>query len=258
MREPDFVRIQNLIELKRKRHWRSRTGIPERYTYNGFLTCGECGERLYTHTSKYEFYICKTRHTRERKKRALLNLQPCTNKYMLRDKLEPRIDSLIGEKLQDSTFLAQVLRDYQERLASSSALESPGVDRAEVMRKLDDLRAKKGRVLDAFFEGVIDRARRDVELQDVDREIGSYDMLLGTSSAGSQPHPLPSLETMLRVTEPLADWGFLARDDRRALLRQFCPDISIYQYKVKSLTLNLGSATQSSSRYTGSRSKMAP
>ena len=88
---------------------------------------------------------------------------------MLRDKLEPRIDSLIGEKLQDSTFLVQVLRDYQERLASSSALESPGVDRAEVMRKLDDLRAKKGRVLDAFFEGVIDRTRRDEALRDVDK-----------------------------------------------------------------------------------------
>src|SRR6202008_605733 len=52
VREEDFARVQHLIELKRQKHWRGRTGTPERYTYNGFLTCGECGESLYTHTSK--------------------------------------------------------------------------------------------------------------------------------------------------------------------------------------------------------------
>ena len=87
VRQEDFARAQLLIEMKRRKHWRDRTGIPERYTYSGFLTCGECGEPLYTHTSKYEFYICKTRHTRERRRRALLKLEPCSNKYMLRHKL---------------------------------------------------------------------------------------------------------------------------------------------------------------------------
>ena len=258
VREEDFARVQHLIELKSQKHWRGRTGMPERYTYNGFLTCGECGERLYTHTAKSEFYICKTRHTRERRKRALLNLEPCGNKYMLRHKLEPRIDSLIGERLQDSGFLAKVLRDYGERLASSSKRESPGVDQAAVVRKLDNLRAKKGRVLDAYFEGVIDRAQRDETLQDVDREIGSYNFLLGTSSVSLQPQSLPSLDAMMRVIEPLADWEFLSRDDRRTLLRQLCPNITVYQYTVKSLTLNLGAVTQPSSRYTGSHSRMAP
>jgi hypothetical protein len=108
------------------------------------------------------------------------------------------------------------------------------VDRAAVMRKLDDLQSKKGRILDAFFEGVIDRTRRDEALRDVENEIGSYNLLLGTSSA--QPKLLPSLDSMLRMIEPLADWEFLARQERRALLRELCPDISVYQYKVNSLT----------------------
>jgi hypothetical protein len=124
------------------------------------------------------------------------------------------------------------------------------------MRKLDDLQLKKGRVLDAFFEGVIDRTRRDEALRDVDNEIGSYNLLLGTSSA--QPQLLPSLDSMLRVIEPLADWEFLTRQERRILLKQLCPDISVYQYKVNSLTLNVGVAPQSAGRYTGSHSTASP
>jgi hypothetical protein len=89
-----------------------------------------------------------------------------------------------------------------------------------------------------------------------DNEIGSYNLLLGTSSA--QPQLLPSLDSMLRVIEPLADWEFLARQERRILLKQPCADISVYQYKVNSLTLNVGVAPQSAGRYTGSHSTASP
>jgi len=175
---------------------------------------------------------------------------------MLRRKLEPKTDSLIGEKLQDSNFLAKILRDYEDRLVTASQRESPSIDQPAVMRKLDDLREKRDRVLDAYFEGVIDRAQRDQKLQNTDREINSYTALLSTPPP--QPPPVPSLDAMLRVIEPLADWEFLARDDRRALLRQLCPEISIYQYRVKSLTLKVGTGTQSPGGYTVSHSRMAP
>jgi hypothetical protein len=257
VREEDFLRAQQFIEVKRQKHWRGRTGVPERYTYNGFLTCGECGERLYTHTSKRDFYVCKTRHTRERRKRALLKLEPCTNKHMLRDKLEPEIDAMVGEKLQDSVFLERILREYNDRSTRPYFVESAEIDRAEVARKLNDLRNKKGRILDTFFEGVIDRVQRDEALKTVEREMGSYNLLLGTSEP-SEPRPVPSLDRLLKTIEPFADWEFLARDDRRALLRQLCPSISVYRYAVKSLTLNIGSAGRPHDRHTGSHSRTAP
>jgi DNA invertase Pin-like site-specific DNA recombinase len=256
--QEDFLRAQQLIEIKRQKHWRGRTGVPERYTYHGFLTCGECGERLYTHTSKREFYVCKTRHTRERRKRALLKLEPCTNNHMLRDKLEPKIDAMVGEKLQDSVFLARVLREYNDRLTSPSFVESAEVDRAEVSRKLNDLRDKKDRILDTFFEGMIDRVKRDVALATVEHEMESYNLLLGTPQR-PEPRPVPSIDCLLKTIEPFADWEFLSRDDRRALLRQLCPSISVYRYTVKSLTLNIiGPAGQLEDRYTGSHPRMAP
>jgi hypothetical protein len=36
------------MDLKPSRHWRSRDHIEHRFTYNGFLTCSECGEVLHT------------------------------------------------------------------------------------------------------------------------------------------------------------------------------------------------------------------
>ncbi|MGA8678398.1 MAG: recombinase family protein [Candidatus Acidiferrales bacterium] len=256
--EEDFARVQHLIQLKSQKHWRGRIGVPERYTYNGFLTCGECREPLYTHTSKREFYICKTRHTRVRRKRELQHLRPCTNKYMLRDKLEPRINTLIGERLQDSRFLERILQDYQERMTASSSVATAGIDSATVLQKLDALRDKKSRIVDAFLEGVIDRIRRDEALRDVEREMCSYDQLLGLSPTPSTIQSIPNLDSVVRVIEPLADWEFLGRDHKRALLRQLCPEISVYQYKVKSLTLNLGAIPpKPQGRYMDGRSKKA-
>jgi hypothetical protein len=162
---------------------------------------------------------------------------------MLRGKLETKLNLLIGEKLQDSAFLERILQDYHEALARSSSLETRGVDHATVVQKLETLRDKESRILEAFFEGVIDRTRRDAALRTVEREICSYKELLSLSTKQPQSQSVPDLEALLRVIEPLADWEFLSRDHRRALLQQFCPEISVYRYDVRSLFLNLGAAT---------------
>src|ERR1700722_1987721 len=55
--EADFDRVQQIIGLKKQKHWRSYSEAPNRYTYNGFLMCGDCSSLLYTHTAKNEFYV---------------------------------------------------------------------------------------------------------------------------------------------------------------------------------------------------------
>jgi len=89
-----------------------------------------------------------------------------------------------------------------------------------------------------------------------DREIRPYIVPLSTTSAVPQ-QPVPSLDATLRVIEPLAEWEFLPRDNRRTLLRQLCRVISVYQYEVKSVTLSLGAFEQPSGCYTGSHLRMA-
>jgi hypothetical protein len=105
-----------VIGLKKEKHWRSYAVAPNRSTYNGFLTCGDCASLLYTHTAKDEFYVCKSRNTREARLRAGRGLVPCSNSYMLRKKLEPKIDFLLGEKLREPEFLSRVVDEFNARI----------------------------------------------------------------------------------------------------------------------------------------------
>jgi len=235
----NFKRVQEMIELRRKKHWRSRPISPTHYTYNGFLICGDCRAPLYTHTSKREFYICKTRHTRERRKRAELGLEPCSNKYMLREKLEKKINFLLGEKLLDASFVLGLVDAYNEKISQESA-QNARIDLNGVERKISALKAKRDRILEAFYESLIDRPQRDEALNGVEREMAVYQGLAETSTLQNTQHlPVADLDAVQTIVGPFADWEFLTRDQRRSMLRHLCPEISVYKYAVRSLTLNL-------------------
>jgi DNA invertase Pin-like site-specific DNA recombinase len=246
--EEDFDTVRRFIELKRQKHWRSRADTPRRYIYNGFLTCGDCDSLLYTHTSKSEFYHCKSVHPRERKKRALVGQEPCGNRYMLRRKLEPKLDILLGEKLRDSDFLHRLADDYTESQTASRVRSA--VDEDVVVTKLASLEQKRQRVLEAFFEGIITKEERDRRIADIERDVSTYRPMVTESGSRQQPPLLSEIESVL---EPFADWEFLERDDKRALLAMICPEICVFRYSIKSLVLNLGA--RAGGGYEGNRSK---
>jgi Recombinase len=211
--EEEFFKVQEVIELKRRRHWRSRESTPHRYTYNGFLTCGACNCLLYTHTSKDEFYQCKSAHPRERRKRELVGLERCDNHYMLRKKLEPKLDILVGEKLRDPEFLQRVVEDYNEIQKAKSAPVAKN-ERA-LAAKLGALTEKRQRVLEAFFEGVVTKEERDRKIAKIDRERNTFQCLLIESVPQTGQR---STDEIQRALEPLAEWEFLEREDKRSLL----------------------------------------
>jgi hypothetical protein len=197
-----------------------------------------------------EFYQCKSRHPRERKRRELVGMEPCGNRYMLRKKLEPKIDYLLGEKLREPSFLERVLDYYNDM---HSAAPAPlDAERTTLGAKLAALRDRKNRIIEAFFEGVIDKNQRDSRLSEVNREIESYEQLL--IDTVNPPLPLVA-EDLSKCLEPFAEWEYLSRDDKRALLALICPPISVSRYTVKSIELNLGWLASSGDE--GSRLKMA-
>jgi site-specific DNA recombinase len=247
--EEEFARVQQVIELKRQKHWRVRKSAPHRYTYNGFLTCGDCSSLLYTHTALQEFYQCKSRHPRERRRRELVKMESCGNRYMLRKKLEPKIDYLLGERLREPGFLERVLKSYNEMHSAPSA--PLNAERAGLGAKLAALKDRKNRILETFFEGVIDKSQRDSRLSEVNREAESYEQLL--IDAVNPGLPLVA-EDLSKCLEPFAEWEYLNRDDKRALLASICPQISVSRYKIKSIELNLGWLASSGDE--GSRLKM--
>jgi DNA invertase Pin-like site-specific DNA recombinase len=251
--EEDFARVQEMVELKRLKHWRACAETPSRYTYNGFLTCGECSSLIYTHASKHDFYMCKSRHPRERRKRAERGLEPCTNRYMLRSKLEGKLDHLLGQKLTERDFLLRVVEEYNEQLQGSQLAST--VDERAVGAKLSALGEKKQRVLETFFEGMIDKEERDRRVTEIDRDISAYQQLMMESTSAPAQPPALDEESVLAAIEPFTEWEFLEREDRRSLLAVLCPEISVYRYTVKGLTLNLalgqGSGDEGSHRKMG-------
>lgn len=233
--ESDFNRVQQMIELKKQKHWRSYADAPNKYTYNGFLTCGDCTSLLYTHSAKDEFYVCKSRNTREARLRATRGLMPCSNPYMLRKKLEPKIDFLLGEKLQEPDFLSRIVDEYNER--AQKAAKSNGAERAVIDKKLAALEAKKQRILEAFFDGAITKPERDSRIAHVNAEVSVFQKtLLEAMPAVSDVRSEDEIE---QVLEPFAEWEFLEREDKRALLAGLCPEIQIERYTVKSLMIKL-------------------
>jgi DNA invertase Pin-like site-specific DNA recombinase len=254
--ETEFAQVQEMIELRRAKHWRSTSGIPGRYTYNGFLKCGDCGAPLYTHTSQREFYLCKTRHSRERRQRAQLNLEPCSNKYMLRDKLETKINSLLSEKLLEAQFLRALIEAHNNRILLAPSNKDQ-VDLGTVHQRISALQEKKNRILEAFYEGITGRKERDEALASVEREIATYQGIAQSSALQRPKLPVANLDSALQILEPFADWDFLQREERRSLLRHLCPEISVFRYTVKSVTLNLkGFFAQSSDRNNSGHSRM--
>ena len=227
--------MQQIIGLKKEKHWRSFAEAPNRYTYNGFLTCGDCASPLYTHTAKDEFYICKSRNTREARLRAVRGLVPCSNPYMLRKKLEPKIDFLLGEKLREPEFLSRVVEGFNAGIQNS--VSAAATERTVINQKLANLEAKRRRILEAFFDGTIDKPERDSRIANIDSELAAFrQILLDSTPVVPEARTEADFEELL---EPFAEWEFLERDDKRTLLASLCPEIRVERYVVKSLILNL-------------------
>jgi site-specific DNA recombinase len=247
----DFERVQQIIELKRLKHWRSHEDKPARYTYNGFLTCGDCNSLVYTFSSKYDFYVCKSANTRERRKRAAIGLSKCDNCYMLRTKLEPKLDFLISDKLREPDFLEQVVESYNESIEKTGLYS--GHDQHVLTVKINELQEKRRRVLDSFFDGLISKEECSSRIDRIDRDVSAFQRLLAESP---QKQPPRSTDQIRAALEPLAEWEFLEREDKRALLSIWCPEISVFRYKIKTVSLNLAAVKADCDEV--SRSKKAP
>ncbi len=229
--EEDFQRVQQVLELKRQRHWRAGADYKHRFTYNGLLTCGGCGNSMYTHVRKpHDWYVCKSRTTAERLTRERQGLEPCSNPYMRRERLEASIDRLFSECLSERDFLERVVAEYAARSRPSRGHS----ETLRLKRELERLEKKRQRVLEGYFENIIDREERDHRLADIGRDASLYRELM------LRNHPLPlelTAENLAEAFAPFHEWEFLSRSDKRRLLQAAVPEIHVQQYRVTGISL---------------------
>ena len=218
--QAEFENVQQIMDLKQKKHWRSLTGYEHRFTYNGFLTCSTCGEVVHTALARHDYYACKGRRTDH----------TCQSKYMGRDRLEGVLDSLFANRLSNPSFLEHCVNELQQR----STQKDSGVEIQRLTSEISVLRRKRERVIDGFIEGVIENRERDNRLTTIDNSIRVAQDAL-TREAVDTP-----LDTgkLIEAFAPLAEWEYWTRDQKRQVLSTLVPDIRVADYKVESLGLN--------------------
>lgn len=212
--ESDFARVQELIQAKKLGHWRLKEGFERRFTYHGFISC-ECQSRVYTKYRRDDYYVCKA---------------GCGAKYMRRDRLEPRLDRLFTTELTSIEFLEQVY--------ASTRKNQPQVNVEALSRQLEALTSKRLRILDTYFEGVINGTERDLRLAAVEREKQTVSRLLDQRADNVSIQPA----TLAEMFSPFVEFDLLNRNQKRRLLTVLTPNITAMDYRVSGISfVSMGS-----------------
>ncbi len=200
----DFNRVQQIMDLKKKRHWRTRSDYEHRFTYNNFLVCGECGSVIYTHFRGRDYYICSGR-----KKRG------CGTRYLRKEVIELQLDELFSTKLTDPPFLEEIAAEWR-RLAVDAG-SSRSKDRLQT--QMVQLGSKRERVIDLFVEGIITADDRNQKLATIE-----HDLHLCTEELGRiTPNPGCSVQQLASFFEPFFDFQNLSREQKRIMLGAIVP-----------------------------------
>lgn len=208
--ETDFDQTQQILDTKKLKAWRHREGFQHRFTYNGFLMC-VCGSKIYTAIRRGDYYQCRDR---------------CGARYMRRDRLDPYLDSVIAKKLSSRAFL-------QERL-SGMQQTTTRVDRDRLKVQMRNLSAKRQRVLDSYFEGVINATERDMRLASVQNDLRLTDELLRRETASTS-----DAERLAKVFRSFRAFDELQREPKRRLLNTITPEIEVKDYWVKGMSFGI-------------------
>ena len=107
-------------------------------------------------------------------------------------------------------------------------------DATAVQRQIENLTAKRSRILEAFFDGTIDRRQRDEQLGRVDAELKAYKSMVAPSPAAG---PFVSTSELADLFSAFAEMPFLQRDDKRLLLRGLGVQVSVIGYKICTLAM---------------------
>lgn len=218
--DADFQTVQRIMDLKQKKHWRSRSDYKHRFTYNGFLTCSSCAEPVHTALARRDYYACKGRRI----------THACNTKYMGREKLEAILDSLLSQRLTAPAFLERCVRELERR--SQSDESDMRIER--LTSETVALRHKRDRIIESFLDGVLSREERDQRLAKIDQDIQAVERML----VHVRPTVSPDLNALTEALIPLAEWQFWDREQKRALLASLVPDIRVADYEIEALGLN--------------------
>lgn len=234
--EAAFNRAQWMIKRKTEQDLRMRVKVGH-FTYNGFLWCAKCDDRMHTFRNQFDryYYICSNRKRRDEAGQSLCP----SSEYLNRNKLEAMLDDLFYERLTSRAFIATICR-LQRELAEQRGSKAR---MARLQQQVESLRTKRKRVIDLYVEGAIGREDRTARIEQIDRDLRSVTDLLA-----QQTMPVLDAEALAMTFVPFKEWKFLGRDEKRAALAAIAVRVRVADYVIYGLHLGISASCNSGSR----------
>jgi hypothetical protein len=235
----DFAQAQQIMDRKKKHHWRTNPDFVSAYAYHGHLSCAECGELVYTYTNIRggKYYVCKA------KQYPKSTDHKCATTYMRRESLEPQLDLIFSERLTDPAFLRELVQEQERRM--DNPVTAAVLTRVET--EISNLAAKRERILGAFFDGVIGGPERDTRLAGIEVDLKVNQGLLAQNS----PVEPMATEALDSICTTFHDWEFLDMQDKRRILAATGADIRVANSSIHGVYINLPERRHNEITHTG-------
>lgn len=228
-----FAQAQKILSIKAEMKWHHKRDVSaDPYAFRGMLKCGDCGLPLITFTHKAggtsrDYYVCRGVHGDRGKwdadKEAYtwrIKNSTCRTARIRRDRVEPMLDELIGKKLSDAAFVFGLLEAYR---ASVEENDNKGAA-VRLNKELANVTEKLERLKSLFVDGDLSRFEYEARKKKVEAQAAAVQVELGKITPDV---PKVSPETLERIVAPFAQWRYLDKADRRALLTTVVPIIRV-------------------------------
>ena len=225
----DFHEVQRIMEGRRDRLSLTRRSSTDAFLYRGMVAC-PCSLPIYgigkrgRRGQPIHFYGC-----RSMKERTDTN---CTNKHMLRDRVEIALDRVMAERLADPELIAGAVGAYNDSLTAAWRASVPSADADR--RKRADLSRRRGRVLEAFSAGLITRPACDEQVAVVDAQLAAMPVAQRRGR-----HPALTTRDVHRLVRVLHRWPRLWQEGRREILEVLAPTFVLHRYRIEGVHLSV-------------------
>jgi len=224
--DAEWERAQAIIAAKTDATRRDRTEGRGSYLYNGFLFCGICGSLMIEGGKSQagkasagktfvRYYVCKNRKRHRQ----------CDTPWLRMEQMEAAVDGVLSREVTSLDFARRLASQTEELRRDAGPDKLAGID--SEIRKLE---SKRGRVVDAFIEGVITREQRDSRLAAMDDALAS--LRIEAERLRADRLPQMTRQQIVEAFSPFVEWPFLSRDQRRRLLSCLIPRIHVHNYEV--------------------------
>jgi hypothetical protein len=145
---------------------------------------------------------------------------------MRRDRLDAELDLVFTKRLTSLPFLRARLKSLKQ--------ETKGVDRERLNTQIESLSARRQRILDSYFEGVINPTERDTRLAEIERERKIASDLLARQSPKAF-----DVDRIAMAFRAFVAFDELKREQKRRLLSTIRPEVIVKDYLIDGIRFGI-------------------